>query len=116
MGKNETITRTMKQLLLQIEIEAGNTNETVGNRASKSRQEETFSLQSLMNALEETFGQSNKKQFSKQKENVCVFWEGKHYSDECSRVKNVDDRREILKRSSYCFKLMKPGYSKANFK
>lgn len=65
MGKNETITRTMKQLLLQIEIEAGNTNETVENRASKSRQEETFSLQLLMNALEETFGQNNKKQFSK---------------------------------------------------
>ena len=37
MGKNETIARIMKQLLLQIEIEAGNTNETVGNRASKSR-------------------------------------------------------------------------------
>lgn len=65
MGKNETITRTMKQLLLQIEIEAGNTNETVENHASKSRQEETFSLQLLMNALEETFGQNNKKQFSK---------------------------------------------------
>ena len=69
-----------------------------------------------MSALDEKFEEKNKSQFSKQKEKVCLFCKEQHYSDKCSKVKNVDDRREILKKNRYCFKCMKPGHSKANCK
>ena len=48
-----------------------------------------------MSALDEKFEQKNKGQFSKQKEKVCLFRKEQHYSDKCSKVKNVDDRREF---------------------
>ena len=102
--------------LLRIEIEARDKSETEGNPPAKSKQEEPLTLQTLMSALDEKFEQKNKGQFSKQKEKVCLFCKEQHYSDKCSKVKNVDDRREILKKNRYCFKCMKPGHSKANCK
>ena len=69
-----------------------------------------------MSALEEKFEQKNKSWFSKQKEKVCLFCKEEHYSDKYFKVKNVDDRREILKRNRYCFKCMNLGHSKANCK
>ena len=57
-----------------------------------------------MSALEEKFELKNKSRFSKQKEKVCLFCEEEHYSDKCSKVENVDDRREILKRNTLSVK------------
>ena len=54
--------------LLQIEIEACNNGETVGNPPRKSKQKEPLTLPTLINALEEKFEQKNKSRFSKQKE------------------------------------------------
>ena len=81
--------------LLRIEIEARDKSETEGNPPAKSKQEEPLTLQTLMSALDEKFEQKNKGQFSKQKEKVCLFCKEQHYSDKCSKVKNVDDRREF---------------------
>ena len=102
--------------LLRIEIETRNNSETAGNIPRKSKQEEPWILQTLMSALEEKFEKKNKNQFSEQKEKVCLFCKEEHHSHKCSKVKNVNDRREILKRNRYCFKCLKPRHSKANCK
>ena len=102
--------------LLRIEIKARDNSEIAGNPPRKSKQEEPLILQTLMSALDEKFEQKNKSQFSKQKEEVCLFCKEQHYSDKCSKIKNVDYRRENLKKNRHCFKCMKPGHSKTNCK
>ena len=54
--------------------------------------------------------------FQNKRNEVCLFRKEQHYGDKCSKVKNVDDPWEILKKNRYCFKCMKPGHSKANCK
>ena len=102
--------------LLRFEIEARNSSETAGNTSRKSKLEKPLTLQTLMSALEEKFEQKNKGQFSKQKGNFCLFFKDEHYSDKCSKVRNLDDRIKFLKRNRCCFKCIMPGYSKANCK
>ena len=102
--------------LLRFEIEARDSSETAGNTSRKSKQEKPLTLQTLMSALEEKFEQKNKSQFSKQKGKGSSFFKDEHYSDKCSKVRNVDDRIKFLKRNRCCFKYIMPGYSKANCK
>ena len=49
--------------------------------------------------------------FSKEDKKNCIFCDGEHKPYECEKVKNVDERKKILKEKRCCYKCIRFGHN-----